>query len=226
MTTKLEWSGMGPFIWVLIVAAALTTWQTFADRSVFEPYFGPLGPIPVMSVTSVIGLIAMAYLQGASDFSVVGPGEWRDAATTIAWIVPLLALAAIAADVILRFAEDTNVSMPDALRFYPAIAVFVELALHLVPIAVLVAILGPPTAMDVSFWRIAVPVALLEAVLQGIYAPSLGTAVFSIVQLVVFGLVQVWVFWRFGFMWMLGFRLAYYLMWHILWGVVRLGILF
>ena len=40
------------------------------------------------------------------------------------------AAAAIGADLVFRFAEDTNVAMPDALRFYPAIALFVELVLH------------------------------------------------------------------------------------------------
>ncbi len=114
----------------------------------------------------------------------------------------------------------------DALRFYPAIAVVVEVALHAVPIAVLVMLLGMPTGLDATFWRIAIPAALLEAVLQAGFATSLGTAVFSAVHLVVFGVAQVWVFWRFGFVWMLGFRLAYYALWHVAWGVARLQLLF
>ena len=138
----------------------------------------------------------------------------------------LIAASAIAADLLLRFDEDMNVAMPDALRFYPAIAVLVEIALHLVPIAVLVGLLGAPTAIDITFWRIAVPVALVEAVLQAVYATSLGTSLFAAAQLLVFGVVQVWVFWRFGFVWMLGFRLAYYAAWHVAWGVVRLELLF
>lgn len=132
----------------------------------------------------------------------------------------------MAADVVLGFPEDTNVAVPDGLRFYPAIAVFVEVALHLVPVAVLVALLGPPTGLDATFWRIAIPVALLEAVLQAVYATSVGTAAFSAVQLVVFGVVQIWVLWRFGFLWMLGFRLAYYALWHLAWGAARLHLLF
>ena len=77
-----------------------------------------------------------------------------------------------------------------------------------------------------AFWRIAVPVALVEAALQAGYATSIGTSLFSSVHLVVFGVAQVWVFWRFGFVWMLGFRLAYYALWHIVWGAARLELLF
>ena len=119
-----------------------------------------------------------------------------------------------------------NVAMPDALRFYPVIAVFVELSLHTAPIAILVAILGAPTRVDATFWRIAIPVALIEALLQAVYATSIGTSVFSAIHLMVFGVAQVWMFWRFGFIWMLGFRLAYYSLWHVAWGVARLELLF
>jgi hypothetical protein len=67
---------------------------------------------------------------------------------------------------------------------------------------------------------------LIEAVLQAVYATSIGTAAFSAVHLTILGLVQLWVFWRFGFAWMLGFRLAYYALWHVVWGAARLEVLF
>ncbi len=226
MRRKIDWTGMAAFLVISIMAIGLTAWQVRVDRSVFEPFFGSVDPVWVMTGATIVGFGTIAYLEQASDFAVLGPGPWRDAVSVIAWMVPLLAAAAIGADLVLRYAEDTNVAMPDALRFYPAIAVFVEVVLHAVPIAVLVAIFGPPTGFDVTFWRIAIPVALIEAVLQAVYAASLGTAAFSAVHLTVFGVVQVWMFWRFGFLWMLAFRLAYYALWHIAWGVARLDLLF
>ena len=217
---------MGPFVVTSIVAVALTAWQVQVDRSVFEPFFGAMHPIAVMTGVALVGVIAMAYLQGTSGFAVLGPGAWRDAASILAWAVPLLAAAAIGSDLVFRYDEDLNVAMPDALRFYPAIAVFVEIALHVVPVAVLVAMLGMPTGFDATFWRIAVPVALIEAVAQALYATSIGTSVFSAVHLMVFGVAQVSIFWRFGFIWMLGFRLVYYSLWHLAWGAARLELLF
>lgn len=226
MTSRHEWTGIGPFVAISILAAVLTAWQEQIDRSVFERYFGAMRPVGVMIGAALVGIVALAYLEATSDFSVVGPGAWQDAVSIIAWSVPLLATAAIGADILFRFAEDTNVPMPDALRFYPAIAVFVEIALHAVPIAVLVALLGTPAGLDATFWKIAVPVALIEAVLQTVYATSIGTSVFSAVHLMVFGVAQVWMFWRFGFVWMLGFRLTYYSLWHLAWGTARLELMF
>ena len=101
-------------------------------------------------------------------------------------------------------------------------ALFVEMAMHAVPIALLVLILGIPTGIDATFWRIAIPVALIEAVVQALYATSIRTAVFSAVHLMVFGVAQVWMFWRYGFAWMLGVRLVYYTLWHVAWGAARL----
>ncbi|MFW2335702.1 hypothetical protein [Ilumatobacter sp.] len=226
MTWTFGWTGMGPFLAISLGAVALTAWQVHVDRSVFETFFGAMNPVVVMTVAVLVGVISIASLQGISDFAIVGPGAWRAAVSIIAWVAPLLAAVAIGADLVVRYPEDTNVAMPDALRFYPAIAVFVEVMLHAVPVAVLVGMLGMPTGFDATFWRIAIPVALIEAVLQAVYATSIGTAVFSAVHLMVFGVVQVWMFWRFGFIWMLGFRLAYYFLWHVLWGVARLELLF
>ena len=209
-----------------IVAVALTAWQVHTDRSVFERYFGTLNPIAVMIGTSVVGVFALGHLQGTSDFAVLGPGSRSEVIGIMSWTVPALAVVAIGADLIVRYPEDINVAMPDALRFYPGIAMFVEITFHAVPIAALVAILGMPTGLDTTFWRIAIPVALIEATVQAVYATSLPTTVFSAVHLLVFGVVQVWIFWRFGFMWMLGFRLAYYFLWHVVWGVTRLELLF
>jgi hypothetical protein len=226
MSPRPEWAGISFFLVLSVGAVVLTAWQTDVDRSVFERFFGAVNPTGVMILAALVGVIAMAYLEGSSDFTMLGPGTSRDAMLVIAWAVPVLTAAAIGADLVLRFPEDTNVAVPDALRFYPAIAVFVESTLHLAPIAVLVALLGPPTGLDVTFWRIAIPVALIEAVLQAAYAMSIGTSTFSAIHLTVFGVVQVWMFWRFGFVWMLGFRLAYYAMWHVAWGAVRLELLF
>jgi hypothetical protein len=211
---------------MFIVAIVVTGWQANVDRSVFEPYFGTVNPVGVMVAAAGVGVVAIAYLQGTSDFAVFGPGPWRDAVSIIAVVVPLLTAVAIGADLVLRFAEDTNVESPDALRFYPAIAMFVEISLHAFPLAVLVSVFGKPTGLDVTFWRLAIPVALIEAVVQAVYATSVGTSVFAAVHLVVFGVVQVWMFWRFGFVWMFGFRLGYYVLWHLVWGALRLELLF
>ena len=216
-------------VWFVLLAVAgigLTQLQVRADRSVFEPFFGTTNPLVVMTGTALIGAGAMAYLQNSTSLDVIGPGSSTGAILAIAWMVPLFTLAAIGADLSLGYPEDTNVAMPNALRFYPAIAIFVELALHVTPIAGLVSILGEPTGFDSTFWSIALLVALIEATLQAAYASSISTSNFNGVHLMVFGTAQVWMFTRFGFVWMLGFRLTYYALWHLAWGAARLKLLF
>ena len=226
MMSRLDWTGMEPFLLISIAAIASTGWQARVDPSVFARYFAVLDPTLVMAGAMVIGGFAIAYLQGTSEFAFSGPGSWTDALVVVVRAVPLFAASAIGADIVFRYPEDMNVAMPHALRFYPAIAVFMEAVVHALPIAVLVGIFGMPTGLDSTFWRIAAPVALIEAVLQAFYATSIGTSIAGLVQLSVFGVVQVWVFWRFGFVWMLGFRLAYYAIWHGAWGAARLELLF
>ncbi len=217
---------MGPFLATVIVAVALTAWQVQVDRSVFERFFGALDPIGVMTGIAVVGVIAMAYLQGTSDFAGARPRRVEGRRLDHRLGGTATRSSRVGSDLVFRYAEDTNVAMPDVLQVDPAIAVFVEIAFHAVPIAVLVAIFGTPTGFHASFWRIAIPVALIESIVQAVYATSISTSVFSAVHLVVFGVVQVWIFWRFGFMWMLGFRLAYYFLWHVAWGVARLKLFF
>ena len=55
--------------------------------------------------------------------------------------------------------------------------------------------------------------------------PSLRTA-FVGVHVFAFNLVEFHLFRRHGFVSMFAFRLAYYLCWHILWGHLRLALLF
>ncbi len=226
MFARFEWTEITLLMAISFGAFAFTAWQMHVDRSVFERVLGPLNPLGVIVGAVVVGFVSMAYLKGASDFAVLGPGESEDAISWTALGVPLFAVAAMGADIALRYPEDTNVAMPHALRFYPAVAVLVEIALHAVPIALLVAILGSPTGLNTTFWRLAIPVALVEAGLQAAYATSPSTAMFSVIHVTAFGVAQVWMFWKYGFVWMLGFRLGYYCLWHVAWGVIRLNLLF
>ena len=131
MASRFDWTGAGIVVVIGVLAVTLTAWQVRVDRSVVERFFGALLPTAVMVGAAIVGVVALAYLQGTSDFAVTGPGTWTEAVSIIAWAVPLLAAAAIGADL-----------------------------------------------------------------------------------------------WRFGFVWMLGFRLADYSLWHVAWGVARLELLF
>ena len=71
--------------------------------------------------------------------------------------------------------------------------------------------------------------ALPEPILQVVWglgeSPG-GANAYVAVHLLLFNLLAVYLFLRNGFLSMLTFRLTYYLYWHIIWGVLRLRLLF
>ncbi len=209
-----------------LIAVALSVVQTHLDRSVFARYVGAADPVAVMIVVAALAFLSLASLRSHGFQIVSGEGVVAGLRFTAA-VAPLFALAAIGADLLFRYPRGMNVPAPDAFFFYPAIGFVVEVCLHAVPLAVLIALFarsGTPSGR--TFWLLAIPVALLEAAFQTATATTAATAVFSGLQLLAFGLVQLFVFRHFGFMSMYAFRLAYYSLWHIAWGAIRLRWLF
>lgn len=210
-----------------LVAVALSVVQTHIDRSVFARYVGATNPVVVMIVVSTLAFVSLAYLRSHGSFEIVSGEGFLAGLRFTAVVTPLFAVAAIGADLLLRYPRGMNVPAPDAFFFYPAIGFLVEVCLHAVPLALLVALFarsGIPS--DRTFWLLAIPVALLEAGFQAATATTAATAIFSGLQLLAFGLVQLYVFRRFGFVSMYAFRLAYYSLWHMAWGAIRLRWLF
>lgn len=210
-----------------LVAVALAAVQTQLDRSVFDRYIGALNPVVVMVAVSAAAFASLPYLRKRARFAIATSKGMAEGVRFAVIVAPLFAVAAIAADLLLRYPEDMNVALPDAFFFYPAIAFLVEVCLHALPLALLIMLCAPNgIGSDRQFWALALPVALVEAAIQAATATTTATALFSGLQLIAFGLVQLHIFRRFGFMSMLGFRLVYYCLWHILWGSVRLELFF
>lgn len=224
MTVWVQYAVLGA---TALLAVVFSFVQIQLDRTVFTRYLGPTNPVTVMIVVSALAFISLAHLRSRGSFEIVSGEGALAGLRFIAVVVPLFALAAIGADLLLRYPRAMNVPAPDAFFFYPAIGFLVEVCLHALPLAVLVGIFARSgITSEPTFWLLAIPVALLEAAFQTATAATTATAMFSGVQLFAFGLVQLYVFRRFGFMSMYLFRLTYYSLWHIAWGAIRLRWLF
>ena len=224
MITRVQYAVLGG---TALAAVALTAVQARLDRSVFERFIGGINPLAAMVAVGAVALAALPYLRRHARFEVITRDGLRSGIRFAFVATPLFAASAIAADLVLRYPEDMNVAVPEALLFYPAIAFLVEVLLHALPLALLVTVFAREgIRSNRQFWVLAAPVALIEAVVQAATAATTATAIFSGLQLVAFGLVQLHVFRRFGFISMFGFRLVYYCLWHILWGSLRLPLLF
>lgn len=212
---------------IALLAVVLAAIQLQIDPLPYRKYFGPVNPLMLMVGGFLLGIASLGYLTARDWFEPVdttGHGSWLG---FVGGFALLFAAVAVTADVVLRFPSDTNVPWPDAFLFYPTVAFFVEVFLHAAPLALAVAVLGPVRADDgAPFWLLLLAVASVEAIFQVSASAAPKLAIFSGLHVLVFGVTQLYVFQRFGFLPMYALRLAYYALWHIAWGAARLHLLF
>ena len=197
----------------------------------FRRFFGSANPLLVILAASVIGTAALFFLQSRFSFVILkGPETLRGIGLS-ALLATGFAVAIVIADFVIRYPEDTNVPVPQAFLFYPAIGFVAEIAFHVLPLAILLAALSPLArrlGRERVIWLGILAVAILEPTFQVLFEGSALTwrDAYTWVHVFAFAALQLYVFKRFDFTSMYSFRLVYYAYWHILWGVLRLHVLF
>lgn len=197
----------------------------------FRRFFGDLNAIIVIVIVSVVGAAALWILQNKYDFVVImGKGTLRGLALAAA-LATVLALAIIIADIIFRYPKDLNVPVPQALMFYPAVGFVAEIIFQVLPLALLLIILNPVggwIGRERLVWLCILLVAILEPTFQVLFERNVFTwrSVYTWIHVFAIAFIQLYIFRKFDFVSMYSFRLIYYTYWHILWGVIRLEVLF
>jgi hypothetical protein len=197
----------------------------------FRRFFGEVNPILVIVSASVVGAAALWILQSRYGFVIFGGMTTLRGVALSFVLATLLAVAIVVADFIIRYPQDTNVPVPQALLFYPAIGFVAEIAFHVLPLAFLLLIIHPLAGRLGServVWAGILLVAVLEPTFQVLFEGKALTwgSVYTWIHVFAIALLQLYVFRRFDFVSMYSFRLIYYAYWHILWGVIRLKVLF
>ncbi len=216
---------------VLVLIA--TVGAASADPDLFQRFFGSVSPIGIILAAICVGGLSAWYLSAGAGILVLAPGVWARGLLFSAICASLFALPTIFVDVIAPFPEGLNVGLPSALFYYPVMGFVVEVLFHLLPLSVFL-FLATCLTIGVEgshrFWICALMVAALEPAFQvwvGVTAQGWSwKSVYLGVHLFLFGVVQMFILRRFGFMHMFLFRMVYYLHWHILWGTLRLSLLF
>lgn len=198
----------------------------------YQRFLGYTNPLVDFVLTILLGALFLSILLSRGGFAIFAPEHLRKAAPFFA-LAPAFALISIAVDLKVRFPADLNVAFPESLIFYPTIGFGVEVLFHVVPLGVLVlALTSLPKGMDknTGIWIAIVLVAVLEPVFQTAIGgatpfPLWATALVAL-NIFALNLAQLSIFKRADLISMYAFRLAYYAIWHILWGYVRLRVLF
>lgn len=220
--------------WAFAGAAILATFGIgLTEIRPFQRFFGTLPPLITVTALAIAGGGALFWLARngwIARHPPPAPHRWLK----IAALATLLALPTILVDTAAPFARDINVAPPAGLLFYLAIAQVVEVLFHLLPLTFLLLVgsrLIPATAArQTIFWTGAIAVALLEPVFQLMAdqqtnIPAWREA-YLVLHLFAFNLLQLALLQRHGFAAAITFRLSYYLVWHILWGTLRLEMSF
>lgn len=181
-----------------------------------------------------MGVISLIFLLSTGWFEIYKKENLKGLFHRSGLAVLFALITILVVDLNVPFPADLNVLFPESLLFYPAIGFFVEILFHVLPLSILLisltSIFKNANHKNI-IWICIIIVSLLEPVFQTMPLFSsnhypLWAAVVVLLNLFLFNLSQLYIFKRYDFISMYSFRLVYYLIWHIVWGYMRLKILF
>lgn len=212
------------------IVAVFTIAIYIISPDVFSRFTGNINPLAVLFCSFFLGIILFKYLYSRSTFTIYR-NKKPITYVIIAGISLMFGIEIIAADIwIVDYPKDLNVSFPESLLFYPAIGYIVEIIFHLLPISVIIFLLASLTKLSINkiIWISIISVAIIEPVyqIQFINQSSSITVIYTSVHVFLFSITQLMIFKRYDFISMYFFRIIFYLIWHIIWGPLRLSLLF
>lgn len=198
----------------------------------FRLFFGDISALLVISLLILVGFGSMKLVLSRGWFNIYRRGNLRQLPQFSIAAVLFLS-GAIFIDVTFPFPVDINLPFPKSILFYPIMGYVVDILFHVVPLTLLLVVLLR-VFKNVDRERILfvciLIVSIIEPVYQYMFIPSIGKPlwldIFDGTRLFLFSFVQLNILKRYDFISMYSFRLVYYLLWHILWGSIRLLILF
>ena len=214
-----------------IAALGLAITAYSSDNLVFSRLIGALNPFKVMIPIALLGFMLSAVLL-RNGFAIYGK-ETLKGVLISAGLATILGLVAILIDYLIVYPKTMNVLFPESLAYYPSIAFFAEIVFHLLPLALFFMLLSSifQKADSRTIIWIAILIASLADPAFQIFASAAGNyplwaVVVTGLHVFVINFLMLVVFRRYDFVSMLSFRLAYYIIWHIVWGNIRLRVLF
>ena len=202
-----------------------------SSEDYFRRFFGELNALVVVVFASIIGAVALWLLQEKFHFVLFMGDRTIQGLKMSAVLASALAILIVVADFFIRYPEDTNVPIPQALLFYPSVGFVAEILFHVLPLALLLILLNPLSSWigkDRVVWGGILNEAFHEPTYQLVFGGKSFTwgSAYTWIHVFAIAFLQLYVFRRFDFVSMYSFRLIYYGYWHILWGVIRLRVLF
>lgn len=201
----------------------------YSSPTIFERFLGDLNPLVISIIIAIIGIAVLSFLLSKGKFPIY---RKNTALVFFGYSLPVVpfVLVAIWVDWNIVYPADIHILMPESLLFYPAMGLLVEILFHALPLTILLFIFPfvfETIESNALVWLSIIIVAMVEPTYQ-IFMDTYPTWALVVVwiNLFLFNLVQLYVFKLYGFISMYGLRLVYYLFWHIIWGSLRIDLLF
>jgi hypothetical protein len=208
-------------------AIGFTGILSFSPNPVFQPFFRNIPPVLAVSVTSVLGVVALSFLYSRHWFEMAAGSESLRGAAWSSAFATLFAVVIVLADLVVVFPFQ-HVPPPQSFLFYPTIAYVAEIVFHILPLSILLALLGPRFKGRDStklLWLCIVlascPEPLFQLNWRSTESPLSWVDVYVGLHVFAFNVLQLALFRRYDFLSMYVCRLVYYLYWHVLWGSLR-----
>lgn len=203
---------------LFLFTVILTVW----DSSVFEKYLGELNPIQGLLIVVFFGVLSLRYLEKSGRRVMVNPFGLEGLRVSTLFAL-YFGVIIIFIDFSGIFSDSINVSYPKCLIFYPVMAYIVEIVFHLLPISLL-------SMINLEDTRLYYLIAFFEPVFQlaigGVDGSILWASLLISLHIFLINIAQLYVFKKYGFFPMYWLRFVYYFIWHEVWGVLRLNVLF
>lgn len=208
------------------------TWLTgYTGITRFQLFFGSINPLIVVFFVVLLGFFLLSFLSSKAGLVIYSRRAHREVFYSYMLAAVLFAGIAVV-DLKIGFPKDMNAEFPESLLFYPSIGFVVEVLFHLLPLSLfffLLTISSKKIDNEKIMWAGILLVSLLEPVFQAlpdIERYPLWVSVYVGLNVYMINLIQLAIFKKYDFISMYSFRLVYYLLWHILWGYLRLKLLF
>ncbi len=218
------------YFYLSLIIVLLGFFLYYSNASIYNRFLGSFDPLLTIIVSVIIGIVLLYYLKENGYFVIYKSSNVKRylGLSTIAF---LFGLEVIVADICFaKYPADINVPLPKSLLFYPTIGFIVEIFFHLLPLSIGVFILSLflKSSKSKLVWISIIFVSIIEPIYQMYFAgqDSLIIIIYTGVHVFLFSLTQLYIFKRFDFISMYLFRLVFYAIWHILWGTLRLNLLY
>ncbi len=227
---NLRWQYTAYFA-LAVVALIFTLILLPTSAAYFQRFFGDTNAILVIVTASLLGAAALWFLHSSFAFGILKGKATLRGVMLSAIFATVLAVPIIVADFIIRYPQDMNVPFPQALLFYPAVGFVAEIIFYVLPLVLLLLTLKPLVGRfgkQPIIWLSILLVAVVEPTFQVLFEgkPLTWGAAYTWGHVFVLACLQLVLFRRYDFVTMYAFRLFYYAHWHILWGVIRLRVMF